>query len=100
MRPNQVRGPRDIEPTGALSRIFGFSPRHASHDMPSRIERADERPLSPVPRPIFGSRWLQLPPYLGLILAQCVYVCHLWVQLVRRIGPRWATPDRSATSFG
>jgi uncharacterized protein (TIGR00645 family) len=23
---------------------------------------------------IFGSRWLQVPLYLGLILAQCVYV--------------------------
>ena len=23
---------------------------------------------------IFGSRWLQLPLYLGLIVAQCVYI--------------------------
>jgi uncharacterized membrane protein YqhA len=23
---------------------------------------------------IFGSRWLQVPLYLGLVLAQCVYV--------------------------
>ena len=23
---------------------------------------------------IFGSRWLQLPLYLGLIIAQCAYV--------------------------
>ncbi len=38
--------------------------------------------MSPQPRPklhpiaglIFASRWLQLPLYLGLILAQCVYV--------------------------
>ncbi|HEY0334191.1 MAG TPA: TIGR00645 family protein [Stenotrophomonas sp.] len=30
--------------------------------------------LSPVPSLIFASRWLQLPLYLGLILAQCVYV--------------------------
>ncbi len=28
------------------------------------------------------SRWLQLPLYLGLILAQCVYVYHFWVELV------------------
>ncbi|WP_329759427.1 TIGR00645 family protein [Stenotrophomonas geniculata] len=32
------------------------------------------RPLSPLSSLIFASRWLQLPLYLGLILAQCVYV--------------------------
>jgi uncharacterized protein (TIGR00645 family) len=37
--------------------------------------------LRPVPRLIFASRWLQLPLYLGLILAQCVYVVHFWVEL-------------------
>ncbi|KPH77526.1 TIGR00645 family protein [Bosea vaviloviae] len=30
--------------------------------------------LGPLPRIIFASRWLQLPLYLGLIVAQCVYV--------------------------
>jgi uncharacterized protein (TIGR00645 family) len=30
--------------------------------------------LSPLSKLIFASRWLQLPLYLGLILAQCVYV--------------------------
>ncbi len=30
--------------------------------------------LSPLPALIFSSRWLQLPLYLGLIVAQCVYV--------------------------
>jgi uncharacterized protein (TIGR00645 family) len=34
----------------------------------------DERRLRPLPTLIFGSRWLQLPLYLGLIVAQCVYV--------------------------
>ncbi len=32
------------------------------------------KPLSPLSTLIFASRWLQLPLYLGLILAQCVYV--------------------------
>ena len=32
------------------------------------------RPISPLSSLIFASRWLQLPLYLGLILAQCVYV--------------------------
>src|SRR5471030_2711207 len=37
--------------------------------------------LRPLPRLIFASRWLQLPLYLGLILAQCVYVVHFWAEL-------------------
>ncbi|RXH41334.1 hypothetical protein XH94_08535 [Bradyrhizobium zhanjiangense] len=40
--------------------------------------RTEARPPSPrlglLPMIIFGSRWLQLPPYLGLIVAQCVYI--------------------------
>ena len=31
-------------------------------------------PLNPLPRLIFASRWLQVPLYLGLIVAQGVYV--------------------------
>jgi uncharacterized protein (TIGR00645 family) len=42
--------------------------------------------LSPLNRLIFSSRWLQLPLYLGLILAQCVYVFHFWVELKDLIG--------------
>ncbi|MBT9488815.1 MAG: YqhA family protein, partial [Rubrivivax sp.] len=34
---------------------------------------------------IFASRWLQLPLYLGLILAQAVYVFHFWVELVHLV---------------
>ena len=41
--------------------------------------------LRPLPRLIFASRWLQLPLYLGLILAQAVYVFHFWVELVHLI---------------
>ena len=37
--------------------------------------------LRPLPKFIFMSRWLQLPLYIGLILAQCVYVFHFWVEL-------------------
>ncbi len=43
------------------------------------------QPMRPLPRLIFMSRWLQLPLYLGLILAQCVYVFHFWVELVHLI---------------
>jgi uncharacterized protein (TIGR00645 family) len=38
-----------------------------------------------LPSFIFASRWLQLPLYLGLILAQAVYVYHFWVELVHLI---------------
>ncbi len=41
--------------------------------------------MQTLPNLIFASRWLQLPLYLGLILAQCVYVFHFWVELVHLI---------------
>jgi uncharacterized protein (TIGR00645 family) len=34
----------------------------------------DFKGLRPLPQLIFSARWLQLPLYLGLIVAQCVYV--------------------------
>ena len=37
--------------------------------------------LRPLPNIIFASRWLQLPLYLGLIAAQCVYVWHFLLEL-------------------
>ena len=47
----------------------------------------DPKPkLRPLPAFIFMTRWLQLPLYLGLILAQCVYVFHFWVELKDLIG--------------
>lgn len=42
-------------------------------------------PLRPLASIIFASRWLQLPLYLGLILAQAVYVFHFWVELVHLV---------------
>ena len=43
-------------------------------------------PIRPLPRFIFMARWLQLPLYLGLILAQCVYVYHFYVELSDLVG--------------
>jgi uncharacterized protein (TIGR00645 family) len=37
--------------------------------------------IGPIPRILFFSRWLQLPLYLGLIVAQCVYVWYFMVEL-------------------
>lgn len=45
-----------------------------------------DKPIRPLPNFIFMSRWLQLPLYLGLILAQCVYVYNFWVELSSLIG--------------
>ncbi|MBC7514799.1 MAG: TIGR00645 family protein [Herminiimonas sp.] len=45
-----------------------------------------ESTIRPLPRFIFMARWLQLPLYLGLILAQCVYVYHFYVELSDLIG--------------
>ena len=62
--------------------ISGPSPKAPSMSQP----RAPGRPaLRPLPNFIFMSRWLQLPLYVGLILAQCVYVYHFWVELVHLI---------------
>ena len=50
-------------------------------------------PMRPLPRLIFASRWLQLPLYLGLILAQAVYVFHFWVELVHLIEAAFGNTD-------
>ncbi|MDP2241779.1 MAG: TIGR00645 family protein [Burkholderiales bacterium] len=41
--------------------------------------------LGPLPRWIFMSRWLQAPLYIGLIVAQGVYVWQFWTELVHLI---------------
>lgn len=50
-----------------------------------RLPPADRR-LRPLPQLIFASRWLQLPLYLGLIVAQCVYVFLFLKELVHLVG--------------
>ena len=42
----------------------------------------DYTKLRPLPRWIFMSRWLQAPLYIGLIVAQGVYVWQFWLELV------------------
>ena len=49
---------------------------------------------------IFASRWLQLPLYLGLILAQAVYVFHFWVELVHLIEAAYGDKEALATLVG
>lgn len=61
--------------------------------MPSLEPSKQVRKLTPLSNLIFASRWLQLPLYLGLILAQCVYVFHFWVELVDLIGAAMGNAD-------
>ena len=51
----------------------------------SSIKTDPTKPIGPLPKLIFASRWLQLPLYLGLIAAQGIYVYHFWVELVHLI---------------
>ncbi len=41
---------------------------------------------NPLAQLIFASRWLQMPLYLGLIVAQAVYVFHFGVELYHLVG--------------
>ncbi|MDQ8755258.1 TIGR00645 family protein [Sphingosinicella sp. LHD-64] len=45
--------------------------------------------LRPLPLLIFSSRWLQLPLYVGLIVAQCVYVFLFIKELVHLVTHAW-----------
>ena len=54
------------------------------------------RTLQALPNLIFASRWLQLPLYLGLILAQGIYVFHFWVELVHLIEAAFGNKDALA----
>ena len=47
--------------------------------------RNPNRPIHPLPRFIFMARWLQVPLYLGLIVAQAIYVWYFWVELVHLV---------------
>ncbi len=61
------------------------------------------KPIAPLPKLIFASRWLQLPLYIGLIVAQTVYVYHFWVELVHLIEAAFgntAALDKLVTSIG
>ncbi len=51
----------------------------------TRQQKSPPQSLARLPRLIFATRWLQLPLYLGLILAQGVYVFQFWVELVHLI---------------
>lgn len=56
-------------------------------------ERSKMRPLKPLPNLIFMSRWLQLPLYLGLIVAQGIYVWIFWQELFHLVMATFGSSD-------
>ena len=56
-------------------------------------ERNILRPLKPLPNLIFMSRWLQLPLYLGLIVAQGIYVWVFWQELFHLLMATFGNAD-------
>jgi uncharacterized protein (TIGR00645 family) len=50
------------------------------------MEQHNKQPIPLLARIIFSSRWLQLPLYLGLIVAQVVYVYHFLIELWHLVG--------------
>ncbi len=56
------------------------------NDMEKKYEQSNAKRISTIAHFLFLTRWLQLPLYLGLVLAQCVYVFHFWVELSDLIG--------------
>lgn len=55
--------------------------------------------LRPIPALIFASRWLQLPLYLGLIVAQGVYVYQFWQELVHLLHLAWSAKQLNETEI-
>ena len=52
--------------------------------------------LHPIPRILFMSRWLQLPLYLGLIVAQGVYVWYFLLELTHLVEAAFGNQDALA----
>lgn len=53
---------------------------------PEKITTGHDKKIPAIANFIFMTRWLQLPLYLGLILAQGIYVYHFWVELIDLLG--------------
>ena len=64
------------------------------HFLTSRMnEQKTFQPLKPLPNLIFMSRWLQLPLYLGLIVAQGIYVWVFWQELYHLVMATMGSAD-------
>jgi uncharacterized protein (TIGR00645 family) len=68
-----------------------MSTQPPSNDRPARaaLPRQPTPQLRPLPTLIFASRWLQVPLYLGLIVAQLVYVVLFMEELIHLVALLW-----------
>jgi uncharacterized membrane protein YqhA len=57
------------------------------------VQPIEARALRPIPAFIFWSRWLQLPLYLGLIVAQAIYVWLFWQELYNLVMAAFGNAD-------
>lgn len=57
------------------------------------MPRMSRPPVLSLPALIFSSRWLQLPLYLGLIVAQAVFVVEFWIELVQLVRAAFGDPE-------
>src|SRR5512139_4124024 len=73
--------------------------RGVATSKPAMDEREKLRPMKPLPTLIFMSRRLQLPLYLGLIVAQGVYVFHFWVELEHLVEAAFGNPAALAAIY-
>lgn len=62
--------------------IYGFQITENIMQKPTANEYKQSNIMTNI---LFGSRWLQLPLYLGLIVAQAVYVFHFGVELTHLV---------------
>ncbi len=57
------------------------------------VVKQEGQRLRTLPSLIFASRWLQLPLYLGLIAAQCVFVAHFLIELWHLVEAAFGNQD-------
>jgi len=64
-------------------------------ETPSEFEslREARTPSLAIGWTIFASRWLQAPLYIGLIVAQLIYVFKFWKELVALVGNVWSLDE-------
>ncbi len=75
-----------------MSRSFLIAPAARPYGAAMANTSLDQSPavrLKPIPLLIFSSRWLQLPLYVGLIVAQCVYVLLFLKELWHLVAHSW-----------
>lgn len=65
----------------------------------TKVSTRQSGQLRTLPRWIFMSRWLQAPLYLGLILAQGIYVWQFWKELLHLIDMMWMSKTVTETEL-